>query len=274
MSFAGPFQDTPQLVERTTNLIDLMMRNDPAIPAWRLYQHRTLNDAYGNPAGVGGANSGVGGAGPVEVLIVERDRSFWSPTIQRNGRGMVEENRRGQTRIVWDPDDYAGVDEPADDEVRFLRLQEQQINGIWRTVVGLVNNGDPVLGPIFIVPNPIFFGTNIPILNVSGTAPANTGSTDGSVPVVNEDSQLPNPMHVVLPRPTSSITISNHSGADELLVSFGLGQIMSSVDPGDEATIFGAAMKDVVVASSDNGGPGAATVTFSIKAVVALGPGS
>ena len=141
--------------------------------------------------------------------------------------------------------------------------------GAFLTVQGVENHGDPKLGPIYVVPTPEFFGTSVPTLTLQGTAPANTGCTAGSVPLIHEDIQDPNPMHIVLPRSTSSISITNladPAGTDTLLISTGLGSTMASVGPTDDpATVFGA-FKDIVVA-----GVGAVAVPFSIYAVVALG---
>jgi len=137
------------------------------------------------------------------------------------------------------------------------------------TVRGIENHGDPKLGPIYVVPTPAFFGTPEPTLSIRGTAPANTGCTAGSIPAVHPDMQDPNPMHIILPRTTSSISIvnlANPAGSDTLLLSTGLGATMTATGPTDDpATVFGA-FKEIVVA-----GAGSAAVPFSIHAVVSLG---
>lgn len=123
------------------------------------------------------------------------------------------------------------------------------------------------MGPIYVVPPAPFFGQNIPTLVLQGTAPANTGCVAGSVPVIHPDIQLPNSMHIVLPRSTSSITITNLDGANTLLVSTGLGTPMAAVGPADDPAVLFGSFKEIVLA-----GAGATAPAFSIYAVVALGP--
>ena len=139
---------------------------------------------------------------------------------------------------------------------------------LYMTVLGPVNFGDPILGPIYIVPTPVFFGTVIPALTFQGTAPANTLCVGGAVPVIHEDSQEPNPMHIILPRTTSSITITNLSAGDTLLISAGIGMTLRSVGSDDDPAVIFGAFKEIIVA-----GDGAVAVPFAIDAVVALGAG-
>jgi hypothetical protein len=132
-------------------------------------------------------------------------------------------------------------------------------------VRGPVDTSEPKLGPIYIVPTPEFFGQSIPTLNLAGTAPAGTTAVAGSAPPIDLDMQIPNPMHVVLPRTTSSITINNHDPANTLLISTGMGAPMVAVGFDEDPLVVFGSFKEIVLA-----GVGGA-VPFSINAVVALG---
>jgi len=132
-------------------------------------------------------------------------------------------------------------------------------------VNGPVDIGEPKLGPIYAVPTPSFFGQVIPTLLLSGTAPDGTGAVAGSVPPLDLDMQVPNPMHIVLPRPTSSITFANHDPANSLLVSTGSGTPMVQIGFDEDPMVVFGSFKEIILAG--DGGP----VPFSVHAVVALG---
>lgn len=272
MNNLGPFASTPGIVERATHLVDLQIRNRPQIAAYRLWGQRTLNDAYGDPT-----NSKVVGTGSVQMLEVTSGQTFRSNTIIQKGLGLMDENLRGTTRIVFDPDDFVGdvlTTLPPDDDVLYVRLQERPLTKTAFNVVanGLVNAGSPILGPIYIVPPARFFGMVGSPISVDGKAPANTGSVIGKVPQVTPDGQVPNPMHVVLPRHCRNFRILNRSIDTVLLLSFGLGDSLSTLGPGQESMLYGN-IKEVVLASVDNSGANAKSVEFSIQAIVSLGEG-
>lgn len=266
MSTVRPFNTAVQLVERATNYVDLMIRDYPEASRFQLWAHRTLNDAYGDPTG-----SGVGGAKPVAFTTVNRGGAFRSPAVVKNKRGLVEDSRKGMCRIQFDPDDYAGSD-PAfapDSEFWFVRAQEYNtaLAG-FLVITGAVDTGDPILGPIYVVPTTAYFGMSHPALPLEGLAPMATGCVAGSVPAVDVTCQVPNPMHIVLPRYTKSVTILNRSGANTLLISTGLGVPMTAIGPTDDPmTVFGG-VKELVVASA-----GGAVIPFSVHAVLAVGGG-
>ena len=268
MSRVGPFGTAPQLIERKAGIIDMMVRDQPQTTHLRFWGARTLNSAYGNYAtsGLTGAVTQVS-----ELFTVGKSRQFRSATILQRRWSWYGENLKNTSRIAFDPADYAGdiaTDLPPDDEYWFVRVQERRAAvGDYLTVVGGANTGAPKMGPIYVVPPPSFFGQNNPTLVLQGTAPANTGCVAGSVPVIHPDIQLPNPMHVVLPRSTCSITITNLDAVDTLLVSTGLGTPMAAVGPSDDPAIVFGSFKELVVA-----GAGATSPAFSVYAVVALGP--
>jgi len=388
MSRWSPYDTAPQLVERKPGLVDMMIRDQPGVQAYRLWGSKTIDDAYGNPA-----TSGVGGAGPEAMLEVEASLQFRSPSVIQRRWSWYGESLRGMSRVAFDPNDYVTdptTNFPGDDDTWFVRLQEcrtsvgnqvslgsidlnavaptdtvliagvtftaipgvgvpaaqtfqgsaggavaatqliaainegttsqplllaappagvtvtasagaaadqvlltasvagpigDQITltstggilvsgpamsggGTFLTVRGPVNAGDPKLGSIYVVPPAIFFGQPQPGISLYGTAPGNTTCTAGALPALDLDMQVPNPMHIVLPRWTATCFVNNLSGADTLLVSAGWGQQMISAGPTEDAIEWGGGVKELVLA-----GVGATAPPFSIYAIGGLGPG-
>ena len=87
-------------------------------------------------------------------------------------------------------------------------------------------------------------------------------------PTPNLDLQIPNPLHFILPRPTTSITIRNNEAAlgTGLFVSHGLGQQVYEVPAAGERTFFGA-VKEVCLQAN----AAAAVCSFSIEASINFG---
>jgi hypothetical protein len=141
------------------------------------------------------------------------------------------------------------------------------------SVLGPVNNGDPVLGPIYILPTPAFMNTKLPSLTFAGNAPANTGAVPLAVPPINVDGQNPNPMMIVLPRSCDELTLKNTEAAagTSLLVSLGPGQPLIEVAAQDSFVVYDGGIKTIVVASTDNGGGAAVAPAFTAVASISLG---
>lgn len=123
LSYAG-------LLERSTHLVHLYLQDDPAVGQYRFLGHRSVDDAYGDPL-----DSGVGGAGAQVLFTVPRGQSFRSPTLIRKKLGLVEENRRGTTHVLFDVDDFivagaGGSPVPPDEDWMFVRVQEQRATGL------------------------------------------------------------------------------------------------------------------------------------------------
>mgnify|MGYP003965162065 CR=1 FL=1 len=258
---ANPFHTYPGLMERSTHLTHLSLRNDPAIVAYQFWGQTTVNGAYGNPAA-----SGVGGAGAVTMFTVGTDTTFRSPLLQQKGLGLVEENRRGTTHALFDIDDYLAptVALPPDSHWLYLRVQEN------RRVAGLltVPGPLPVLGGIYCLPPASSFGQSKPTFTMQGIAPSATTSAAGAPPVFSEDltSAIPRPMYLVFPVPMSEFTLVNLDVAKTLLVSFGPNQLMQAIAPGDEVQLYSGSTKGLVLAC-----PGAAGCPFALHGVLARG---
>lgn len=262
----GPFDTAVGLVERAHHLIDLILpTDDPNVTAYNLYGHKTLDDAYGNPTG-----SGVGGAGPVEFISnVGRNSSYRSPLIVERGHGRLTSRAqlRRRSRIIFDLDDYDSLTQmPSDTQALYVRVQEYAVTaGGFREVLGAVDTGDPVLGPIYVVPPRSFFRGPNGHLPLGGTAPGGTTATPGSIAPLNEDSQVPRMMHIILPRP-GSITITNLDPANDLYYTFSLDDTVLSLAAGEVPVRTTPGVKEILLA-----GEGVNPVPFQLDVTVDLG---
>ena len=258
--FYGPFDVRPGVLQRSTNLIDLIVRHRPGTTDLRLYASSTLADAYGTLVDSGIAGSG--GTAILEAPVTKVGAIAQSPSVAARG-WTLPETRRGHTSYQLNMEDYGSPD----DRFAFFRLQEKR-GGAWLAVAGAANTNKPIMGPILVVPNPSAYGSAASVLSLQTDAPAGTGCTAGDFPVVDATVQTPLPMHIVLPRPAATLTITNQSGTDDLLVSFGLGMPMFAIAPGTQSIPTGGGysltgVREIVLASS--------TVTalpFSIEAVI------
>ena len=138
-------------------------------------------------------------------------------------------------------------------------------------VKGLNDTNDPILGPILCIPTAPQWTMARTTLIISGVAPQLGGGAvalgaEGTISAPDLDLQIPNPMHLILPRPTTSITVRNTDGASALRVCFGLGQQVYEIPALGNRTFFGA-VKEVCLMSAAV----AALATFSVEANIHLG---
>lgn len=121
---------------------------------------------------------------------------------------------------------------------------------------------NPVLGPIYSIPPS---GNPGSVFTLQGTAPSDTGSVAGGLPRLSEDlgSVVPRTMYLAFPGCLSEVWIRNIS-ANNLLVSFGPGQIMLTVASGVlmSLTQGEVAIKEILLACPDAGG-----AAFTLHAV-------
>jgi len=258
---ANPYLTYAGMLERSTHLVHCFMHKDPAVIAYQLWGGNTVDNAYGNPAA-----SGVGGAGAVAMFTVNSDSTFRSPLLRRKGLGLVEENRRDQTHLIFDIDDYlaVGVNLPPDEQWLYMRVQENRRGVGLLTVVGPL----PVQGAIYCMPPPKTMGLPKPSFTLQGIAPSATTSVAGAPPVFSEDltSAIPRPLYLVFPVPMGQFTVRNLDGAKALLVSFGPHQAMQSIPAGGEAGLTSGSTKALVLATA-----AAAGCPYSIYGVLARG---
>ena len=257
----GPFATRPGILQRSTDFVDLVIRNTPEMRRLRLWGARTLDDAYGNLVG-----SGVGGAGCSQLMEGDVGTIIQTPSV--SARWRVEESRRGNTSFQFDVRDFALAPGSigSDDEYLFVRVQEmRKTTNAWFQVAAGPNAGWDIQGPILLIPTAkYFFGMGGAAVIVEGTAPAGTLCTFGHIPNLDETVTVPLPMHIIFPRPLTSVQIRNLDLANNLLVSFGLGMPMTRiVQAGSDIAIFGApGVTEIVLAGE--GGP----CEFSVEGVI------
>jgi len=249
---SNPFHTYAGVLERTTQYIHFILKNDPAVIGYQFWIGFTVNDVYGNPAA-----SGVGGAGAGDVFTVASGGYYRTASLIRNGWGLFEENRRGTTHALFDLEGavMAGVGLPAvplDSMWQFFRVQEE------RRVIGLltVPGPEPVLGGILCVPPALNMGMSKPTFTMQGIAPSATTSVAGAPPVFSEDltSAIPRPMYLVFPVPMVEFALVNLDAVKTLLVSFGPDQLMQAILPGDEVQLYSGSTKGLVLATAAAGG--------------------
>ncbi len=166
---------------------------------------------------------------------------------------------------------------PSDDQVVFVAVQQERntlpvvtvdgFTGRANRVKGAVDTGDAILGPILVIPTVLQMSMNRTTLVISGQAPDASVAMGVAGTIANPelDLQIINPIHFVLPRPTTSFTVRNTDGASALRVSHGLGQQIYEIPNGAERTFFGA-VKEVCLQSA-----AAALCSFSVEANLNLG---
>ena len=224
----GPFQTRVGLYQRFPNFIDLLVRNTPDAKAYRLWAAPSLNDAYGDPTG-----SGVGGSGPSEILEVALNGLAQTAGAAKAGCSKIPENRKGQTSFQADPRDIPASDE----DFMYFRVQERRkATGDWLIVTVGPDAGDPIMGPILMVPSVAYNYQPAVTYTMWGKAPSNTGCAEGHAPAFDVTAQVPNPMHIVFPRPVSGVTVKNTDDAASLLFSYGVGQPMIRLPKGEAWT--------------------------------------
>lgn len=256
----NPFLTTFGLIQRSPHYVEMFRRDALPTEGYIVHGGDTVNNVYGNPAG-----SGVGGAGAEQMFgPVMRGSHFRSPTLRRKKLGFYAGNRKGQTHLVFDIDDYLGpgINLPMDEAWLFLRVQEI------RAGAALVIAGPtPLLGPIYCVPPATLFGQDKPTFTLNGTAPGGTNLALGAIPDFNEDltDASPRPMHLVFSSPLTAVSITNTS-LNNLYLCYGPEQQVQVIAAGQETALFAGRTKEIIVGSNN-----AAGSSFRLNAVMGLG---
>lgn len=230
-SVLGPYNQTAGVLLRRTNFIDLLIPNlDPAVTAYRVWGAGVLNDAYGDPdsGSVGGVE-----AGRKVLFEVSRDRMYASKSCRKMNYAVENFNRH--SRALFNPRDFWAAANPQplplDEEMLYLRVQQER-NGVWQTITGAVNTGDPILGPIIPVPAGEFYANPNSSISLKGVAPAVSTAALGTTPVaaLNTDQQTDAPvMALHLPVPVSQMWVTNNDALNPLFVSLGWGMPFMSI---------------------------------------------
>lgn len=246
----GPFNVAPRVIQRSTNFVDLLVRDRPGTDMYRLWGANSVNNAYGNPTG-----SGVAGTGPTMMMTVPKGQMGQSASVVRRG-WRVEESRKGQTSFQFDPDDYVvpAVPPPfvGDYAPNYVRLQENRA-GAWLASAGPVDPGLILAGPILIIPPARFYGESVAgTLNFTGIAPVGTGSSMGELPMFDPSLQSPQPMHIIFPKTCTNILVTPQEAGKTLLMSFGLDDPMITVQDSNPFTMDSSrGIKEIVLAAKD-----------------------
>lgn len=235
------------LVDRGPNYMDLMIRVDPSVSAYRLLLARTINDAYDLTGGAG-TNGVFGVNAPFQYPVdIPTKATYRSDLIVQRGLGRLDESIRGQTRIILDLSQYYGPANPsvpADYELLFLRVQE------FNVATGAF--GPP--GPIVIIVPPQFFSSIPAGITLAGTAP-NTGSMAGTPPSDNA-------MWIVLPRYCATSNVVNRDNTNDLLMAWDYGQTSAAIEANQTFSLTSVSYKNVLLEAV--GGTANWTAAFSI----------
>lgn len=219
------------LLERHSGAVELAIRNRAGVRSYVIGAAVSLNAAF---------------AGTTTLLTIGQGQSFRSISLQRSRRNVVEESRRGLTRISYDPVDFASATVPGDPDISFIRVAEIDIAGVTLPE-----------GPILVVPPPGFYGSGRSSLLLNGTAPNVAGLANNLPPLTA--------MRIDLPRFADEITVFNDDGATSLFVSLGPGSQEMEVPFGTNITFPEAGSTEILIRGE--GG----TVAFRIIAAIVNG---
>jgi hypothetical protein len=263
MSIFGPFDVRSGLLERSTGILDVITRHRPGTTALRLWNANSIENAYGTLVG-----SGLAGSGGVNTLSVDVGTIGQTLRIIRRGNGVAE-CRRGLTSFQYALEDIG----MSDDLLTYARVQEERA-GVWSAVPAgaALNANYPIRGPILVIPQASFFACSANVLSLQASAPLATGCIAGAPPVFDNSVQTPLPLHLLLPRPGSTVCIKNLSVGDTLLVSFGLSQPMLEIGAGESSIPTGGGyaqpgVKELILAADASA---SGVIPFSIETTIGM----
>ena len=216
-----------QLIERTTNLTDLMVKDDnPDISQYRLLVSRTLDGIYDIP---GTGTNGVTGTVAAHTIVasVNRGATQRSTGLMRRGLGFLHGSTRGQTRMLLDIEDSIGDSAavPRTDEMAFFRIQ----------TFSIAANAFLEAGPITIAPPAGFLSSSAPMLEISGTAPSCVTATISVGGFMSA-----NALHLRVPNKSAAIRLKNLDDTNNLKMSTGAGHMAIVLEANEEFWLAGA----------------------------------
>jgi hypothetical protein len=236
----NPLIPTPNILDRAAGHIVLQFKNDPSILGYRVRTSNSLVNAYGTA-------NGLTGVGTVALLDVQRDQSFISKTIRQRRTGISGDTTRGQTRAIYDPNDFVGLAAtvPPDNQLAFMRMQVRTTASPTFPVAADNTNQSVIL----VVQDPMFLSVPRPSLTLSAVAPTLGSAVAG----------LPAPTGALVfrvPGYAEAIVIINHEAAagQPLLFASGLSQPLARIDAAT-SIMHGGGMKDEFVFCAAAGNP-------------------
>jgi len=251
-----------QVVQRSSERLHLMFRDEPDVERYRFFAARRLVDAYSYrvPAGVNGV-VGIGAfqlTGTVNCPYpndINMKTTFIAPSIKKKGLGQIASTWRGQTHIILNitdgPVTFDAANNPslcpADDEILYLRVEK------FKTSQGAFIQ-DP---RIYVIPSPSFYTMPSIGLSLAGVVPDLSGVAP--VPIIG----MPLPVHddssmwISLPRYAQTITIQNDESGNgaRFLMAWGKGQGSMSIDGSDQFNMTSTTFKDIILATDANANP-------------------
>lgn len=270
----------PGYLERKPGYFDLQINDRPGVVAYRLWASTNPEHLYGERTGTGMLAVGADNTARQLLFRVDQGKFYVSSSVKEAGH-RFDEQTRGITRMVFNLQDFftpaAPQPLPSDGQVTYFSVQQElatqpfvpgTVPGRPNVVKGATDTGDPILGPVLIMPETTFFSQSTPTILIDSFAPAGVAGvsmTVGDTPLLDLDLQNPNPQHIVFPRPTSTLTIRATDAVEGLLVSFGTGGVVTSIPNGESRTIFGS-VKDLLIGSDD----AVVASRFSIEASISL----
>jgi hypothetical protein len=227
----------PSVLDRALEFMRLQYINNPSILGYRLRVANSLNNAYGN-------FNGVGGVGTFAIIDVNRDGSFISKELKLSKRGLLGETNRGQTRLVFNPNEYFGLDPvvPADGDFWYVRTQVRTVaSPTFPVTADNLNQSD-----ILVVRPPGFMVVPRPAMTLYGTAPDLATAAPG----------LPAPQEALVvhvPNFGDAMVLTNH-GPGVLYYSVGYNYPLIRLDAGQSIS-HASGMKDELVFCSNGSNP-------------------
>lgn len=245
----NPLIPTPNILDRAPGQITLQFRNDPDILGYRVRVANTLTNAYGTA-------NGLAGAGTTALLDVQRDQSFISRTMRQRRTAILGDTTRGQTRAIYDPNEFVGVSAvvPPDNQLAFMRIQVRTRAAPAFPVTADNTNQSVIL----IVQDPYLNSVSNPTITLSGQCPTLGTAVAG----------LPAPSGALVfkvPGYGESIVITNHeaAGGNPLFFATGFSQPLARIDPATSIMHQGGMRDELVFCAA------AGTPAFSILTTIA-----
>lgn len=239
----------PNVLERAVGLMRLQYRNDPDILGYRIRVANTLDAAYG-------PDNGVGGAGTFALFDVDRDTTYISKEFRLSRRGLTGETTRGQTRAIFNPNEFFGLDPvvPADGQLWYVRTQVRTTaSPAFPGTADNLNQSD-----ILIVRTPTFQSVPRPALTLYGTAPNLAAAAPGlSAP---EEALT---FHV--PSFADAMVLTNHGGGD-LLYSVGYNLPLALLAAGEQVSLA-SGMKDELTLCSAGSNPNFSALMSTVTGI-------
>lgn len=230
----------PNTLERRPNLVMLGFLNNPSITGYQILVSDTLDGAYGNFNGVV-ANPATPG---VAFSRIQRGEVRVTSTIQRRGNILTSDTTRGQTRIIYDPNELIGkvASAPFDGQVAFVRVQ---VTTVAQPAFPIPDN--TTMSDILIVPPYGFNSVPRPSIQVYGTAPDLGASAVLGKPAPSES------MIFHVPNFGDAMDIRNH-GPGALYFSVGKGLPLAMIAE-DQHLSLPSGMKDELIFCASGNNP-------------------